>query len=132
MPVTDLPPGLVFLQMSRIGKHDASEFAGRRRGDHLAAKSSFRKKRQSATMIQVSVGQQQEIDRRGIEVEGGRIFFGQLPTSLEHAAIDEDAPVRAFEHVAGAGHASIGAVEGQFHRESPSWPQASGRAVCRR
>ena len=69
-------------------------------GSLRACDSSLHEERQPATMIEVSVGQEHIIDRRGVEAEGLGILFSQLPTALEHAAVDENAAIRAFEHMA--------------------------------
>jgi hypothetical protein len=65
------------------------------------------------------VGQKNTIDRGGIEVECSAILFDQFPAALKHAAVDENAPAQAFEHMAGARHASVGAMKGQPQDRSP-------------
>jgi hypothetical protein len=62
-------------------------------------------------MIEVGVGEQHIIDILGIEAERLGILFLELPTTLIQAAIDQDLFARAFDQMAGACHAPIGAVK---------------------
>ena len=66
-------------------------------------------------MIEMGVRQQQEINRRGIEAEVAGVLLVELAAALIEAAVDQHARARAFDKMAGAGDAPVGAVEGYFH-----------------
>jgi hypothetical protein len=70
-------------------------------------------------MVEVRVGQQQEVYFGGIKPERLGIFFLAFPAALEHAAIHQQFPASTFDEVAGPGDAASCAVERQFHRRSP-------------
>ena len=114
-----LPAGLVlglfFLQMGRIEHHQPGQLPGSGRGDDLALEPPPGQQGDATTVIQMGMGQQQVVDLRRVETEGLGILLGQLPPTLEHAAVDEDALAVAFDEMAGAGDFVIGAVEGDFH-----------------
>jgi hypothetical protein len=59
----------------------------------------------------MGVGEKYVVDFRGIEVEGLGIFVGWFPASLEQAAVNENTPAEAFQHMAGTCHPSIGSVK---------------------
>jgi hypothetical protein len=62
-------------------------------------------------VVEVRMGEQQEIDVGGVEAERLRVLFDKLALPLEKAAVDENPLPRAFNHVAGAGYIMVGAVE---------------------
>jgi hypothetical protein len=62
-------------------------------------------------VVEVRMGEEQEIDPSGIEAEGSRVLLHKLALPLEKAAVDENFFPRAFDHVAGAGYIVVGAVE---------------------
>ena len=99
------------LQPGRIEHHHARQFARRRGGDDLAAKATLGEQRQAPAMIEMGVGEQDEVDRRRLEAEGVGVVLGEFAAALEHAAIDEDALSRAFDQVTGTGDRAVGAME---------------------
>ena len=70
-------------------------------------------------MVEMGVGEQDDVDLRRIEAKVARVFLLDLPAALIEAAIDQDRPARRLQQVAGAGDAAIGAVEGEFHVAAP-------------
>jgi hypothetical protein len=100
------------LQVGGVLHHQARQLA-RGGGRHdLAAEPAPGQQRQTAAVIQVGMGEQHMIDLRGIEAERLGVLLLQFATALIQAAIDQDAAARAFDHMAGSGHAPVGAMEG--------------------
>ena len=85
------PARLLFLQMGGVEHHQPGEFARRAGGDDLAAEAALVKQRYAPAMVEMGVGQQQGVDRRGVEAERRRVFVVELAAALEKAAIDENA-----------------------------------------
>ena len=104
-------PRLLLVQMRGIEHHQARQFARRGGGDDLAAEAALDEQRQAPAVVEMGVGQQQEVDCRGVEAEGLGILLIELAPALIHAAVDQDAAAGALDQVAGAGDAAVGAVE---------------------
>jgi hypothetical protein len=71
-------------------------------------------------MVEVRMGQQQEVDACRVEAEIGAVLLFQFAAALKHAAVNQKPAAATFEHVAGAGDAAGGAVERQDHRRLES------------
>ena len=102
---------LFLLQTCRIQQHQARQFDGRRGRDDFTPEAALRQQRDAATMVQVSMRQQQEIDRSWVKTHRLGILLGQLAPALVQAAIDEDALTRTFNQVTGTGNTLVGPVE---------------------
>jgi len=103
------------VQMRGVEDHQPSEIECGRRGDDFAAESPLGQKRQAAAMIEMCMGEKNEIDRSGIEAERPGVFVAQLAAALQQAAIDQYAFAGAFNEMAGTGYAAISAVKGKLH-----------------
>ena len=77
--------------MGGVEHHQPREFARRAGRDDLAAEAALVKQRDAPAMVEMSVGQQKRVDRRGVEAERRRVFVVELAAALEEAAIDENA-----------------------------------------
>src|SRR4029077_8394513 len=97
------PGRIVLRHVRRVRKDDPREVARRGRGDDLAAKAVLHEERQSPTMVEVRVGQQQEVERRRVEAEVGGVFLFEIATALENATIHEQAPPGTLQQVTRAG-----------------------------
>ena len=65
-------------------------------------------------MIQVRMGQQNEVDGGGIKAERSGIVLVQLAATLMKSAVDQDSLPSTFDQMTGAGDTAIGTVERQF------------------
>ena len=63
----------------------------------------------------MGMGEEDEIDRARIKMEGAAVFFTRFAPALEHAAIDQKAHIVRFHQIAGASHFARRAKKGQFH-----------------
>ncbi len=68
-------PSFFQLQVRRIENDQARQLEGRRGRHHLASEPPPRQKRQPATVIEMSMGQQDDVDRRRIEAEVRGVLF---------------------------------------------------------
>ena len=66
----------------------------------------------------MSVGQQHKIDAGGVEAEIVGILLVEIAAALQHATVDKQMPPAAFDHMARAGDAAVGAVKRQLHLPS--------------
>ena len=55
-------------------------------------------------MVDVGVGEDDEIERRGVEVQRARVFFVGVPPALEHSAVDQEPRLRTVDAKARPGH----------------------------
>jgi hypothetical protein len=101
--------------MGSIQHDEACQLARGRRANDLAAKAALNKQRYATAMIEVSVREKEDIDLAGIEAKRPGIFLLDLPASLKHPAIDENAAPGAVHEVARAGDLPAGAVKRQLH-----------------
>jgi len=76
--------------------------------------------RQQAGVVDVGVGEDDEIDRAWIEIESTLVLGAGLAPALEHAAIDQKTYAVRFHQIAGAGDFTRRAEKGQFHSVRPS------------
>jgi len=102
---------LLFLEMRGVEQHDPRQIARRRCGDDLATKAALHQHRDPAAMVEMGVGQQQNVDRGGVEAEILGVGRLQPAAALVEAAIDENPFACGFEQMAGAGDGAVGAVE---------------------
>ena len=99
------------MEMAGIQQHQPRQFPRCRGGDDLAFETALHEKGQSAAVVEVCMGKQQEVYAGRIEAERFRILIDKLAFPLEKAAIDKDPLPRAFDHVAGTGDIVVGTVE---------------------
>jgi hypothetical protein len=111
-----LPLGLLLLQVSRIQHDQFGQLAAGGGGDDLARETLFRQQGNTAAVVEVGMGEQQIIHRRGIETEGLVIFLRQFASALIQPAVDQNLLAAAAHQMAGSGNVVIGAVKGYFHR----------------
>ena len=97
--------------MAGIQHHQPCQLPRCGSGDDLAAETAFHEEGQAAAVVEVRMGEQQEVDAGGIEAERLRVLFDKLALPLEKAAVDENPLPRAFDQVAGTGDIMVGAVE---------------------
>jgi hypothetical protein len=111
--------GIFFLQRRGIAQHVARELARRRRGDHFAAESALDQQRNASTVIEVRMGEQNEVDRCGIAAEVRRIAALDSVATLKKSAVDEHAPLGAFEQMTGSGDLARRAVACDRNHPTP-------------
>ncbi len=103
--------GLLGLQIGRIQHDQPRQFGGRLGGDDLTLKSPLHQKRQPAAMIEMRMGEQNEVDRARVEAERDGVILIELAAALEQAAIHQDAAPLGFHQMAGPRDALGRAVE---------------------
>ena len=106
-------PRLILVEMGGIEHHQPCELARGGGGDDLSAKATFDKQWDAAAMVEMSMSEQEIVDLGGLEAERVGIFLVKLAAALEHPAVNQDAAPGTVHHMAGAGDAPIGAVEGK-------------------
>ena len=106
---------LFLLEVGGVEQDEAREFAGGGGGQDFAAKTAPDEQRQAPAMVEMGVGQQNEVDLARRKAEILRIFLLDAPPALIEPAIDQDFAARRLQQMAGAGDAAIGAVEGKSH-----------------
>jgi hypothetical protein len=97
--------------MAGIQQHQACQLARCGGGDDLAPEAPFHEEREAAAVVEVRMGEEEEIDAGGVEAERLRVFFDKLALPLEEAAVDENTLPSAFDQVAGTGDIMVGTVE---------------------
>src|SRR5579883_2286042 len=114
--------------MGGIEDDEARQFARRGGGDHLAPEALLDQQRQAPAMIEMGMGEEQEIDRCRIEAERLGILLFELPGALPKSAIDQNTPTTTFHHMTRAGDLAIRTVKGQSHprprRDGMLWVDA--------
>jgi hypothetical protein len=86
----------------------------------LALETERNQPRQQAGMVDVGVGEDDEIDAARIEVKGAVVFGARLAAALEHPAIHQKTHAVGFQQIAGTGHLACRAEKSQFHSGLPS------------
>jgi hypothetical protein len=66
-------------------------------------------------MIEMGMGEQQRVDRGGVEAERRGVLQFEVVRALKGAAVDQNALTRDLDEVTRTGNVAIGAVEGYFH-----------------
>ena len=77
------------------------------------AKSGRDQPRQVAAMVEVRVGEDDGVDRGGVDRQRLPVALAQLLETLKQPAVDEDAMAVHLEQVLRAGHGAGGAEERQ-------------------
>jgi hypothetical protein len=104
-------PRLLLMQVAGVQQHQPRQLPRCRGGDDLSLKAALHEEGEAAAVVEVRMGEQQEIYAGRIEAKGLRILFDKLTFALKEAAIDKDPLSRAFNQVAGTGDIVVGTVE---------------------
>jgi len=101
LPLMSLPLkcGVLFLDMAGILEDDLSKLTRRGRRYDPTLKSRFGQLREQAAMIQMGVGQQDNVDRIGRQGERRPVSSNELAL-LMHSAIDENPKIAGIQQVA--------------------------------
>ena len=75
--------GVLFLDVGGIEHDQAGQLARRRGRDDLAAEAALRQERQAPDMIEMSMGEEDEVDALRIEAERPGILLVELAAPLE-------------------------------------------------
>jgi len=102
---------LALLDVAAVRQHERQQIGGARGSEHRPAKAGLHQARDHAAMVDMGVGQQQELGLARIEGQGAVVEGVERLRALEHAAVDEESALRMADPVAGAGHGAGGAVE---------------------
>ena len=96
------PLGIGLLDVGAVAQHHLQQVArGRHRVDR-PFKAVAGQLGQQATVVDMCVGEEDEIDGGGIEGKGGVVACRGLASALDHAAIDQEADLISFDEIAGA------------------------------
>ena len=98
------PLGLLFLQMGAVEQHDLEQLGGGRRDVDRPAVTQGSQARQQARVVDVRVGEQDEIQAMQVEIERRQVFCPGVVPALEHAAVHQKAHASRFDQGAGAGY----------------------------
>ena len=106
--------GVFRLDLGRVAEQDVHEVARRGRGQDLAVKTVGHELGQQTAVVDVGVGQQNDVDvagadRRGVPVALEEVVF------LIHPAIDEDPRAVGFDVVFRPGNLPDGAEKLELH-----------------
>src|SRR5690606_4391686 len=110
--------GVTFLDVGTVGQHDPKQVRCRCGCVYGAAEAVPDKLWQQATVIDMGVGEQDEVDRGGIESEICAIPCRRIASTLDHSAIDEKPRLRRFHKEAGAGDLACPSQELDLHTAS--------------
>ena len=105
-PVPQLPFGFLLLDVAAIGQQHGEQIDARLGGIDRPAVAKHGQARQQAGMVDVGVGEQDEVDLADIEAEIERphVLLAGLRPTLEHAAIDQKTDVVRFDQGTGASY----------------------------
>jgi hypothetical protein len=107
---------VLFLDARRIRQHKRTELPCGRRAEHASAKALGDEPRQKSTVIEVRMGQDDNIDPRRIDRERPPITIPQLFETLEETAVDQNSTVTEVEQMLGAGDSAGGSEKRQRWR----------------
>ncbi len=112
---------LLLLQLPGVGQQQVREVARRGCAVDGAAEAVAREERQRAGVVDMSVGEDDGVDRRGRHREGLPVPQPELLRALEETGVHQDRPARGANQVAGAGDRACRAEEADGrHRGSNS------------
>ena len=104
--MAQLPLGFLLLDVAAIGQQHGEQIDARLGGIDRPAVAKHGQARQQAGMVDMGVGEQDEVDLADIEAEIERphILLAGLRPTLEHAAIDQKTDVVRFDQGTGASY----------------------------
>jgi len=105
------PFRFLLMEVGGIKHYQPGPFTARGSGNNFTAKALGVKKWQATAMVEMGMREQYVVDVCRVEAEGFAVFFFQLVTSLEHAAIDQEAMVAGFHQETRTGYARGGTVK---------------------
>jgi hypothetical protein len=105
--------GVLFLDLGRIKEHDREEVGAGRRCQNPVPESLADELGEKAGMVEMDMGEEDEIERSRRDGERGPIPF-QIGPLLEEAAVDEQTDAGRFDEIAGAGDLLAGAQKVDF------------------
>src|SRR5690606_8122115 len=129
LPTPGCAPGVAFLDMGAVGQHHPEQVGGGGGRVDGAAETVADELGQQAAVVDVCVGQQDEVDRCRVERETGVVASGGVGTALEHAAVDQETGRRRFHQETGAGDLARPAEESYFHDPPHPPPSALYKAT---
>ena len=103
---------IALLNVGGVEQHDLHEVCRQARRQDAAVEAVFHQQRDAARVVDVRVGDEQNIDAAGSESE---ITVVELVASLLQSAVDEDLLAVDLQAVARPRHAAVGPVKVQFH-----------------
>ena len=97
--MAQLPLDVFLLDVRTVRQQHLKQVDGRRSGIDRSAEAEHREPRQQAGMVDVRVGQQNEVDlaRVETEVERMQVLAARFRPALEHPAVDQEADVAHFD-----------------------------------
>ena len=103
---------VALLNVGRVEQHDLHQISRHARCEDPAVKAVFHQQRDAAGVVDVRVGDEQNVDAAGGK---GEITVVELIAPLLQAAVNEDLLAVDLQTVAGACHAAVSSVKVQFH-----------------
>jgi hypothetical protein len=128
-----VPLGVLLLELARVEQHQGRQLDSAPRGIDGAVEAFGHEVRDEAAVIEMGVGQDDRVQRRRVVGEGNSVADDLVRTSLEHAAVDQDAGSIGDEEELGTGDGVGSAEEVDFHvRILPSWRLERAPSAARR
>jgi hypothetical protein len=104
---------VLFLELAGIEKHDGEEVGRRRRHQNLVPEALPDELREEPGVVEMDVGEEDEIERPRRNGKGGPVPFKISPLLIE-AAVDEQPEAGRFDEIAGSGDLLASAEELDF------------------
>ena len=106
---------IAFLDVGAVLEHHGHQIGGRPGAIDGRRMTLAREARQQPAMVEVGMGQEDEIEFAEVARKGRAVLLVGFPRALEHAAIDDEAAMLGLDLQARAGHFAGGAVKAQSH-----------------
>ena len=106
---------ILLLDMGAVQQDDLGDVAAGGGGVDIAAEPVLDQDRQGARMVEMSVGEDERLHRRGVEGQLAVLLVGLVAPALEHAAVHLQHPAVDVEKMLGPGDFPAGAVRVKFN-----------------
>jgi hypothetical protein len=114
--------GVLFLDLSRVEEYDREEVGAGRRGEDLVPETLANELGEEAGMVEMDVGEEDEIERSWGDGKGRPIPF-EIGSLLEQTAVDEQPEAGRLDKIAGTGDL-LGSAE-ELNPQTLSLPDRS-------
>ena len=115
--------------MAAVREHEGEQVRGRLRGMDRAPEPVLGELGQQTAVIDVGMGQQDEVDGVGLEGKAAVVELTHRLGALEHAAVDQEPTPAVLDPIAGAGHGAGPAMKRQPRRHRQLPPSASAGSM---
>ena len=124
--------GVLLLDLGRVEQHQLGQLIGRRRAVDRRVEPQLHQPRQVPDVIDVGVGEQHVLDRRGLETRVLPIPEPQLLEPLEETGVEQHSGLAGVQQVTRAGDRTGGTMERDTERIGHGLTTSGGRSRARR